>query len=643
MGAPDSEIGDLAEQYWEVHREEAAAAKMAAMARRLPALMRSALRLAWEASRADTVTLLTCNVVAGTMTTSGLLATQHALQHLLSGAPTADRLRAAVPALALMAVLTGTRTLLMAAAGRSQERLGPMVTRLAEQRLFEVTTRVDAAAFESTEWTDAMLRARDSGCQRAQSIVLNGSGMLTGVVGVAATVLTLGLLNPLLVPLALLATLPDSWVSVAVAKMQYAMYRSIGRARRRMWIIGDRMADRPYALELRSNTMRGFLLREWKLVADIAQREELRVADRQTRTRLFGEALSGVAALLMYGALGVLLLTGVLALAVAGTAVLAMQTARGSLNEVLWSTSRLYEDGLYFGDLLEFVESAHERISPADGAVPDGLGKIACTDLGFRYPGAETDALTGVSLSLRAGEVLALVGENGSGKSTLAKLLASLYAPTAGTITWDGTDITTVAPDALRARISLISQEHVIWPLTARSNIAMSLPRDDALIRTAADAGCVRNLIDELPRGLDTMLDKQFEGGTELSGGGRQRVAAARGFYRAAATGSGLLIADEPTSEVDALAEHTLLESLLALRSPDRAIVLITHRLSSVRQADRIVVLDHGRVVETGTHESLTTTGGRYARMYALQARRYATGPAPGQLDGHVDDELPQA
>lgn len=312
------EIGDVAERYWEVHHDEAAQARTIAMAKRLPTLLASALRIAWQASRSETITLIACNLAAGAMTTSVLLSAQRALGHLLAGMPTTDRLRAALPALLALAVLSGVKELLLSAAGRAQDRLRPRVDRLAELYLFETTTRVDAAAFETPAWADAMLRARDQGTFRARMVVMDGSDVLTGLVGVAAAIITLGVLHPLLVPLAIIAPLPDGWVAVRVAKMEYAVYRSISRVRRRMWLLGDRMADREHAIELRANTLRPFLLREWSKVAEIGQREQLALANREALARLTGRALSGAATWAAYVLLGVLLITGVLALAVAG-------------------------------------------------------------------------------------------------------------------------------------------------------------------------------------------------------------------------------------------------------------------------------------------------------------------------------------
>jgi ATP-binding cassette subfamily B protein/ATP-binding cassette subfamily C protein len=236
----------------------------------------------------------------------------------------------------------------------------------------------------------------------------------------------------------------------------------------------------------------------------------------------------------------------------------------------------------------------------------------------FSYPGAETPALREVSIEINRGEVVALVGENGSGKTTLAKILAGLYRPSAGTVRWDAVSIADVEGEPLRERIAVIAQDHGNWPLSVRDNITMGRRLDDALLTTAVAASGADAVISELTQGYDTLLAREFKDGAELSGGQWQRIAAARGIYRTAP----LLIMDEPTAALDARAEYALFSSLRLL-AQDRTVLIITHRLASVRQADRIYVLSRGQVAETGTHADLMALGGQYADLYTLQASQY--------------------
>ena len=207
----------------------------------------------------------------------------------------------------------------------------------------------------------------------------------------------------------------------------------------------------------------------------------------------------------------------------------------------------------------------------------------------FSYPGAATPALRDVSIEINCGEVIALVGENGSGKTTLAKILAGLYRPSAGSVRWDEVSIADVDGEPLREKIAVIAQDHGNWPLSVRDNITMGRLLDDTLLTAAVTASGADTVISELAKGYDTLLAREFKDGAELSGGQWQRIAAARGIYRTAP----LLIMDEPTAALDARAEYALFSSLRLL-AQDRTVLIITHRLASVRHADRIYVLNHG-------------------------------------------------
>jgi ATP-binding cassette subfamily B protein len=228
-----------------------------------------------------------------------------------------------------------------------------------------------------------------------------------------------------------------------------------------------------------------------------------------------------------------------------------------------------------------------------------------------------------VTVELRRGEVVALVGENGSGKSTLAKVIAGLYEPDEGRVTWDGVDLAGVDPASVREHIAIILQSYTQWPMSARLNIGVGRVRRLALegpdsVVAAAQATGADEVIAELPRGYDTLLAREYNAGHDLSGGQWQRIACARAVYRDAP----ILIADEPSAALDAKAEHQLFSLVRAL-ADGRTVLLITHRLASVRTADRIYVFEQGRVVDQGNHEELLARGGLYADMFTLQARQY--------------------
>jgi ATP-binding cassette subfamily B protein/ATP-binding cassette subfamily C protein len=302
--------------------------------------------------------------------------------------------------------------------------------------------------------------------------------------------------------------------------------------------------------------------------------------------------------------------------------VLAIRSAQGSLNNLLYAVNQTYEEGLYFSDYLAFCADAARRIPPPGSEqAPEEFELITADGVTFTYPGADSPALREVSIDIRRGEVVALVGENGSGKTTLAKVLAGLYRPDSGAVYWDQTAIADVDPEPLRERIAVIAQDHANWPLTVRHNITMGRATDPALLAEAAAASGADTVIGKLSRGYDTLLARQFKDGAELSGGQWQRIAAARGFYRSAP----LLIMDEPTAALDARAEYALFSSIRkhAEGAGNRSVLLITHRLASVKHADRIYVLDGGQVIEQGRHAELMALGGQYAELFTLQASQY--------------------
>jgi ATP-binding cassette, subfamily B, bacterial len=527
--------------------------------------------------------------------------------------------RAALPSLILVAAATAIRSCVSTAAGWAQSRLEPQVDQVVEVRLYDVTAQVDLAAFDDPDFHDRMQRARDRGVYSASALVNDVINFVTAFAGLASAAVVVGVLQPILLAVLLIAQLPGAWSAVRSARINYLTRFALVDAYRRKYILADLIAERRTAAELRSFTMRAYLLDRVSRLAAYVRNAELRAAQQQTMTKLAGSSLGGLATAGVYAVLGVLLATGFLALSVAGTAVLALRSAATSLQQLMYSVNQCYEDGLYFSDYVSFCEDAQARITPP-GVVeaPPEFARILASDVTFTYPGADEPSLSEVSVEIGRGEVIALVGENGSGKTTLAKILAGLYRPQAGAVRWDDVSIADVHGEPLRERIAVIAQDHGNWPLTVRDNIIMGRLLDDSLLASAVASSGADAVIAELAGGYNTLLARQFKGGAELSGGQWQRIAAARGFYRTAP----LLIMDEPTAALDARAEYALFSSLRTL-ARDRTVLIITHRLASVRHADRIYVLAHGKVIESGTHRELLDLGGQYAELYTIQASQY--------------------
>ncbi len=604
---------------WYDHAAVVASARFGVVARRLPALIHRALRLAWRAGPADTVTTLALNLLSGVFTALGLVATTGVLDALLAAGPTPGRVRAALPALALVGAAGVARSLLSAAAGWAQARLSPRVRQQVGIDLYEVTGRIDLASYDDSEFYEALLRAEGRGSAAAAQVVSSTVDIVTAATSFAAAAIAISTLHPILLPLLVVTALPEAWAALNVARSRYLMMLETIGPYYHAQILGDLLSNRRYAGDLRSFTMQDLLLRQYRRVVGVYRDAELSLARRNMVTQLGGEAGSGVASGLVYVALGLLLAAAWLPLAVAGTAVLAIRTSRSALSALIHAVNDCYEQGLYLTDYTTFLATARTRLPPpATAEVPPGFRQIAVEGVSFTYPGGDRPALRDVSLTVAAGQIVALVGENGSGKSTLAKLLAHLYAPDSGRIRWDEVDLAAADAEAVRAQVAVIAQDHAHWPMTARANVVLDGGNDaDRLARAAASAG-TDEVVAELPHGWETMLDRRFKDSHELSGGQWQRIAVSRGFYRDAP----LIICDEPSSNLDARAEHTLFEAIRR-HMRGRTVLLITHRLANIRHADVIHVLEHGEITATGTHEELMAREGTYRELYALQAAAY--------------------
>ena len=624
-------VDDMETPYWAQGYEKVAQAKLREVAAAVPRTMAVIVRWSWRADPRLTLLTGVLQLVTGLVQALGLLATVGVFAGLLAEGPTPERVAAALPALAVVVAAYVGRGLLDAVLGATQAALLPRVQRVAEDELYVALIGLDLVAFDEPDFTQLVHRVTEGAPDRVRFAVQRSSDLTALAVSMAAAVLTAGLLHPLLAPTVLLAAAPQAWAQVKGAQLAFDSWvRRTSRARR-LEVVNELIAQRENAAEVRAFTTQEVLIAEHRRIADDLMAESERVAQQQNRTTTIGRTIAGLGTALGYVVLGLLLYAAAMPLALAGTAALAMRSAASAIINSMFQVSQLYESGFTLELYRTLIADAAARSRPRGQGLAADPAEITVDRVSFRYPGQDERALADVSLTLRRGEVIALVGENGSGKSTLAKLLAGLYLPETGVVAWDGVDTASLDAATLHERIAVVLQDPLHWPMTAENNVRIgrlhrSDPGDaafaDATARSGADA-----VLATLPEGAATMLSRQFQQGRDLSGGQWQRLSVARGLYRDAP----LVIADEPTAAMDARAEHAVFTALRGLGGSERITVLVTHRLANVRHADQIVVLEGGRVTELGTHAQLMARHGTYHELFSLQARAYADAPSvPG-------------
>lgn len=609
--------------YWRLD-EGAGTLSLPRLLRRLPASLRPVVRVIRHAAPRAAVVILLLQLASGASFALGLLATTGVLEELFATGPTAERVADALPALLLVVTAFSVRGLLDTGVALAHARIVPAVRRTAEEQLVHSGLRVGLEAFDDPEFYDRLHRARDRGVYYLERATDNMVELVGAAFAVLAAVGSLGVLHPVLVGVLALSVLPEGWAVVHAARLGYANMTRTVTLNRRADMLSDLATERESAAEVRACQAESFVRAEYRAVADLLQEQEVAVGVGQARVKAVGRALSGLAIGATIVLLGLLLQAGWVPLAVAGTALIAIRSAAAALGRLVLAANLVFEQGLYVADYEEFRDDAARRSRPPTGrSAPADPAVIELRGIGFRYQGADRDALTGVDLTIHRGQVVALVGENGSGKTTLAKVITGLYRPDAGRICWDGVDIAGLDPASVGDRVGMVAQLPLRWPHDARTNIRLGRPGrddpDDIALRAAAAFAGADEVVAGLPDGWRSLLSKYFHGGTELSGGQWQRIAVARGLFRDAR----LLVLDEPTAALDAKAEWAVYESLRRLAA-GRTVVLITHRLGSVRNADRIYLLHQGELTEQGTHDELMATGGRYAELYRLQADMYA-------------------
>ncbi|MEO6191381.1 MAG: ABC transporter ATP-binding protein [Thermoanaerobaculia bacterium] len=500
--------------------------------------------------------------------------------------------------------------------------LSEQFTNATSVRLMEHAATLDLEDFEDSELQDRLERARRQTTGR-MTLMNQLFGQAQDIVTIVSFAAGLVVYAPWLIALLILALVPAFLGEAHFNSQSYSLDFMRTPERREIDYVRQTGASVETAKEVKIFGLNAFLIERYRQLANALYQGNRRLAIRRAG---WGGALTAVGTVGYYVAYAYIAwstLSGRFSIGDLTFLAGSFLRLRALLEGLLIGFSQVAGQALYLDDLFSFFEIEPEIVSPADARpfpmpIRDGF---AFEDVGFRYPGAERWAVRHMSFDLRGGEVLALVGENGAGKTTLVKLLARLYDPDEGRILLDGHDLREYDLGALRANIGVIFQDFVRYHLTAAENIAVGRieARDDrARIVIAAERSLADEVIEKLPAGYDQIIGKRFRTGVDLSGGEWQKVAIARAYMREAQ----VLILDEPTAALDARSEFEVFQRFKEL-SEGKTAVLISHRFSSVRMADRILVLADGKVESMGTHEELLARGGRYAELFELQAAGY--------------------
>jgi len=502
--------------------------------------------------------------------------------------------------------------------------------------VMEKAASLDLPFYEDPASYDLLRRAQNDSINRPVLMIATAFGLLQTILTLGTMIVLLFGVSWILGIVVLISPIPAFIADTRYGWRGYNIARWGSRLLRRMTYMVNLVTTDSFAKEVKLFGLGQYFIERYRLIASAfydSQRSQM------VRRYMTGFALGNISTIVTsftYLYIALQAIAGHLSIGALTAYTQAAVSVQNSIQSILSGFSGMYEHNLYLNNLVELMAKQPSMpVAAEPKAVPVPLrGEIRFENVSFAYPAAEKQALTDLSFTIKAGETLAVVGRNGAGKTTLFKLICRLYDPLDGRILIDGVDIREFEPTELRRQIGAMFQDYVDYQATASENIGLGnvpeISDREAIVNASKQAGS-DELIAALPDGYDTALGKWFDSGVNLSGGEWQKVALARAFMREDAK---ILLLDEPTSALDAQAEYDLFERLRSL-THGRTAVYISHRFSTVRRADRIIFLEHGRLVEEGTHDELMLLGGRYARLFRMQAAAY-TGEDIEELVGDV-------
>ena len=603
------------------------------------------IRLVWDASPSITAGLFAVTVVAGVIPAisayiSKLLVNAVVLGIEVHNHPTtiADSIRfdfgpwrtpvfTTVNGIIFIAILQllifALIAFLSTARNITQQLLQNAVSMRIQLMVMEKAASLDLAFYEDPASYDLLRRAQTDSINRPVMMISTAFGLVQTALTFVTMIALLVVVSPLLALLALLSPVPAFIADTRYGWRGYNIARWGSRLLRRMNYLVTLLTTDSYAKEVKLFGLGRYFIERYRLIGERYYGSQRRQVVRRYLVGFLWGNLSTIATSVTYLYVALQAIAGKLTLGDLTLYTTAAQSVQSSIQGILGGFSGMYEHNLYLSNLFELMETTSVLPTPANPIpVPTPVrGEIRFDQVSFAYPGAAEKALTDLSFTVSPGETIAIVGRNGAGKTTLFKLICRLYDPSEGTILIDGIDLRDYDPSALRSQIGGMFQDYVTYQATAAENIGLgnlaAIADHEAILKASRQAGSDA-LIAGLPQGYETALGKWFDAGVNLSGGEWQKVALARAFMRDAR----ILLLDEPTSSLDAQAEYELFERIHSL-TRGRTAVYISHRFSTVRRADRILFLEHGRLVEQGTHEQLMRLNGRYARLFRLQASAY--------------------